>query len=292
MEQGEQVHPVSGVSRPGKARTTVKLQVWRLVNRYNGQIPPGFAPAPPAGIEASNPRQDAMDPSTKSSAAGTAPHRPRTTAAGCDTPHRVVLHLPDLTPRPGRKAAPPAAKAITNQPAAAGQAGKPSTAATTTIHQAHTGEQRVRPPSVPIVAAPVASSKPIPTKRRFLKPQPMLLLALIGITFGVLVGAIITRDRPPLAPIEPPPAWDGDAAHKSHGPVDGVSESHSSAEQSTETASNPPVNAESEPGGRGTQTQTVDDSAEQVPGVARLNGRIEVEPPVEANHEQPRPGLY
>jgi hypothetical protein len=203
------------------------------------------------------------------------------------SPHRVLLRLPDLTPRPGKKAARPAGQPSAPSTAPANTA---KTSVTTAIHAAHTGEQRLKPP-LPIVAAPIAVPKPATSKHRFFKSQPFLLLALIGITFGVLVGAIVTRDRsPPLAPPEPPPAWGSDGVNVPPPGVDGVTDRGPT--QSPDAGTVPAPAPPRQTSNSATPSAPTTEAAGQVPGVARLKGRIEVETPVEANHDQPRSGLY
>jgi hypothetical protein len=234
---------------------------------------------------------------------------------------RVLLRLPDLTPRPSRTATakPPTAPGD-NKPADTAKTPPPAAgpplsihkppgdkATTTTIHGAHAGP---RPSQATAAGAahtatkqPPKFTKPASSKSSASKPksggaQPFLLLILVGVACGVLVGVIATRaNKSPTAPDSPPPAWnsveagpatDGTAGESNPGnDIPGGVETGPSLGRSvpaigdraaTEGEAGRPTAVEPSLPKRPVFDEPVYQSPrDQIPGVARLNGRIEVE---------------
>lgn len=157
--------------------------------------------------------------------------------SGVERSHRVVVHLPDLTPLSARAAEKPAAvntpapatsasrSARIDQPTAARKPeaspqaphfDRPSLAADAPgagLTNVSTATATItRTDAQPFRLAGLGAEEPRPVaegwKSRLAAWQPTIMLGLIGITAGVLIGWLLTQGKSSNAPPqEPAPSW-------------------------------------------------------------------------------------
>lgn len=201
---------------------------------------------------------------------------------------RTLIRLVDITVR---------------KQAATAESGGPSVAAAPTVDEG---------PSVPLPAANEAAQSgdsarsPVPPSRKAVPAdaslQPIVVLALIGLIFGVLAAAIVTgRSNVESAPeVGPPPPWRVAPLESSAGEaVRQTSQSTATEEgwsgEAGQPAAEAPEIALPDPSSsdltHDAQLERTPTSAQRYPPVARFPGHIEPDT-MEARHDRPGTSIH